>query len=128
VRRYIFALFLFFPLISFAQEIGPSIGDLQEIIDSPLVLYLLMLAGSGVSGLKQLTVGKMSGSKLTFVQYLGYWPELLATLGSNTLAFITLIQLDQLNFMAAIGIGYALNSLSDLLPAGSRSDGVANHK
>lgn len=119
------AVLLIAPLV-FAQ--GPSQEELRGWLDSPVVLYVLMLLGSLASALKQWSVARMSGSKLSIGNYLSYLQEGVTTIIVNTLSFAALIYADQLNFVSAIGIGYMTNSLSDLLPTGTRSDAVANHK
>ena len=55
------------------------------------------------------------------VEYWSHWPDAMATLIGNGLAFVVLIVTDSLNFFSALGIGYGVNSLTDLLP-GKRSD------
>lgn len=119
------AVLLIAPMV-FAQ--GPSQEELRGWLDSPVVLYVLMLLGSLASALKQWSVARMSGSKLTLTTYMSYLQEGVTTIIVNTLSFAALIYADQLNFVSAIGIGYMTNSLSDLLPTGTRSDAVANHK
>jgi len=119
------AVLLIAPMV-FAR--GPSQEELRGWLDSPVVLYVLMLLGSLASALKQWSVARMSGSKLTLTTYMSYLQEGVTTIIVNTLSFAALIYADQLNFVSAIGIGYMTNSLSDLLPTGTRSDAVANHK
>lgn len=119
-------LVVFLSGFAFAQ--GPSQEELRGWLDSPVVLYVLMLLGSLASALKQWSVARMSGSTLSLATYMSYLQEGVTTIIVNTLSFAALIYADQLNFVSAIGIGYMTNSLSDLLPTGTRSDAVANHK
>ena len=43
---------------------------------------------------------------------------------TNTIAFATLVTLDQLNCAGAVGIGFAINELIDLDPTSSRSNAL----
>jgi hypothetical protein len=92
-----------------------------EFLKNPWVLYGLMIAGSLVSLLKQWGAAAMDGSTATLGGLLAHWQETLTTLFGNTIAFFMLIDSGNLNFVSAISIGYAINSLADLNPVGSRS-------
>jgi len=99
-----------------------------EFLKNPWVLYGLMIAGSVVSLLKQWGAAAMDGSKATFGGLLVHWQETLTTLFGNTIAFFMLVDSGNLNFISAISIGYAINSLADLNPAGSRSTALLDLK
>ncbi len=93
---------------------------LKTILSSPFALLLLMLLGSAANGLKQLGVVKQTGTPMTLVKYLSYWPDTLGVLIGNLLAFAILIVMNQLNIVTALSVGYGVNSVVDLLP-GKRS-------
>ncbi len=95
-------------------------ASLKLFLASPFALLILMMLASLSNGIKQLLVLRQTGTPMSFVKYLSYWPETVAMLIANLLAFAVLISLDQLNIAAAIGVGYGTNSLVDLLP-GKRS-------
>ena len=97
---------------------------LKALLDTPLVLFAVMLLASLTSGLKQVAAAKKAGSDMTFVEYWAHLPDTMATVIGNMLAFAALILTDQLNFAAALGIGYGVNSITDLLP-GKRSGALA---
>jgi len=110
------------PLFAWAQ--GPTEGQIKAWLESPIVLYFLMLAGSAISMIRQWGTAQMDGSNVTFWTYAKHLPELLTTFFTNTIAFALLIENDSLNFIAAVSIGYALNDLADLNPQGSRSSSL----
>jgi hypothetical protein len=95
--------------------------ELKALLQTPAALFLVMLLGSLVNGLKQLTAARQSGTTVTLGSYWMHWPETTATLLANVLAFATLVITDQLNFASALGIGFAANSAADLLRSGGRS-------
>lgn len=95
------------------RSFGPTADELKEMFDSPMALFLAMLLGSAVSMLNQLGRAKRDGAAVTLGQYLSHWPELLAALLNNVLAWVVLLMTDQLNFASAVGIGFAANSLAD---------------
>lgn len=96
-------------------------ADIQTALMNPWVLFGLMLFGSILSMVKQWSQAKMDGSSVTVGTYLSHAMEVFTTLGANALAFFLLVDSGNLNFVSAVSIGYALNSLSDLNPAGGRS-------
>lgn len=95
--------------------------QLQGYLQDPLVLLAVMLAASAGSACKQIFDGRRNGAAVTCAQYFAHWPETLTVLGGNVLAFLLLVEVDQLNLAAAIGIGYGLNSVADLVRPGGRS-------
>lgn len=95
--------------------------QLQQYLENPLVLLAVMLAASAGSACKQIFDGRRNGAAVTCAQYLAHWPETLAMLGGNVLAFLLLVEVDQLNLAAAVGIGYGMNSVADLVRPGGRS-------
>jgi|SRR6267142_3284917 len=95
-------------------------ASIKLFLASPFALLILMMLASLGNGMKQLLVIRQTGTPMSLVQYLSHWPETVAMLITNLLAFAVLISLGQLNIAAAIGVGYGTNSLVDLLP-GKRS-------
>jgi hypothetical protein len=90
--------------------------QLVALVNSPAVLFALMLLASASNGMKQLLVVRQTGRPMTFIDYLSYWPETFGVLLANIIAFAVLISLKQLNIASALGIGYGANSAIDLLP------------
>ena len=98
--------------------------QLKLLLQTPLLLFLLMLAASLSNGLKQVyTANQAGGSTSLKTYFLTHWPDTLGMVLANVIAFAVLILTDQLNFASALGIGYGANSLVDLLP-GTRSDNL----
>lgn len=100
---------------------GSSSDTLRMWLQDPWVLYGFMVLGSIVSMAKQWKVARMDGSEITFGAYASYLQELAIALGANTLAFFLLVDSGMLNYVSAVTIGYALNSVADLNPMGGRS-------
>ena len=95
---------------------------LKVLLNSPICLFGLMLLASFSNALTQLGVVKQTGKPMTCVEYfVKYIPETVSVLISNVLGFVVLVMTDQLNFASAIGVGYGINSLVDLLPKTRRS-------
>lgn len=101
--------------------------DLKHILENPLVLLAAMYIATALSAVKQIVAARRDGIEVpTCVQYFSkYWPETLTAVLGNALAFATLIATDTLNLASALGIGYATNSLADLLRSGGRSATMA---
>lgn len=97
-----------------------KIDALKLLLSSPLSLFALMMAASLLNGLQQLGVVAQTGKPMSVGSYLSYWPETLTVFIGNAIGFVVLVLMDQLNFASALGIGYGLNSVTDLLP-GKRS-------
>lgn len=101
-----------------------SRDGLKAALDTPLILFGVMLVASAINGLKQMRTARQAGGGMSFVEYWSHLPDTMATLLGNVLAFGGLILFDQLNFAAALGIGYGVNSITDMLP-GARSVALA---
>lgn len=101
---------------------------LQQHLMNPWVLFGFMIFGSILSMVKQWGQAKMDGSSATMATYLSHLQELLTTLGGNAIAFFLLVDSGNLNFIAAVSIGYVLNSAADLNPLGGRSITLAGKK
>lgn len=96
-------------------------GELTAWLMRPGVLFAVMLLGSLGSMLNQISKAQREGRAVTCWQYLAHWPETMAMLIGNTFAFGTLLLAGQLNFAAAVGIGWVANSVADQIRAGGRS-------
>lgn len=96
---------------------------IKAFLSSPAALFVMMLIASGANGLKQVLVVRQTSAPkpMTFRDYWSHLPETISTIVSNAIAFALLLMADQLNFASAIGIGYGVNSLSDLITRGGRS-------
>jgi len=93
----------------------------KHLLMEPGPLFIVMLCGSFGSMLNQMVLSKRAGIDYTYAQYLSHWPEIITMMIGNTFAFITLLLADQLNFAAAVGIGWIANSVSDQFTRGGRS-------
>ena len=98
-----------------------TVAELKEFLSTPLALFILMLFGTALSVLKQLIDARANGSMITVSEYF-LKVETFIVVGLNVLAFIGLVMTDTLNWTGAIGIGYALNSVTDLKPGGRSAD------
>ena len=102
-----------------------SITDaaLKVLLNSPMGLLALMMAASFSNGLKQIAVVKQTSvPSMTCVDYfVKYVPETIGMVVTNLVAFAILVLTDQLNFASALGVGYGVNSVMDLLPGTKRS-------
>jgi hypothetical protein len=95
--------------------------SLQQLLMNPWVLFVLMIFGTVLSMLKQWKQAQMDGSTATLGTYLSHIQELLIAIGGNIIVFFLLVDSSNLNFVSALSIGYVLNSVADLNPAGTRS-------
>lgn len=91
--------------------------DLKDLLSNQIFLFALMLFGTLLSMAKQYVDGRMNAATIDFGAYL-LRIETLIAVGANVIAFLGLIDSGQLNFLSAVGVGYALNSLTDLKPGG----------
>jgi hypothetical protein len=99
---------------------------LKTLLSTPVALMVLMLLGTIISMLKQYKDGRNNGSTITLSQYV-LTVDTVIVIGVNIFAFVTLIMTDMLNFTNATAIGFAANSLSDLLtPGKGRSANIVN--
>ena len=100
---------------------------MKEILANPIVLFAVMYVAMGLSVVKQIASARQDGievpSCLTYLTK--YWPESVTAVFGSALAFAGLIETNTLNFASALGIGYAANSLSDLIRSGGRSATLA---
>lgn len=109
---------------AFAQDANTA--QLQQWLMNPWVLFGLMIFGTVLSMLKQWKQAQMDGSTATLGTYLSHIQELLIAIGGNAIAFFLLVDGGNLNFISAVSIGYVLNSVADLNPAGTRSTAMSS--
>ncbi|HEY0684775.1 MAG TPA: hypothetical protein VGD45_20730 [Steroidobacter sp.] len=99
-----------------------SAEELKALLSTPAALFVLMLLASFGSAWKQMLVSRRSGTGVSVASYfLDNWPETLAMIGHNILAFVMLIFTDTLNPAAAIGLGYIANDAADAYTKEGRS-------
>jgi hypothetical protein len=99
---------------------------IESALANPLTLFAVMLASSFGSMFKQWIDARKNGAELKFSEYLNHWPEIIYMLGMNIATYLTMFMTDTLNFAAAIGIGYANNSVADIFRSGGRSGATAD--
>lgn len=104
-----------------AQGLPNTTAGIQVLLMNPWVLFGLMIFGTVLSMLKQWKQAQMDGSSVALGTYLSHVQELLIAIGGNVIAFFLLVDSGNLNFVSAVSIGYVLNSVADLNPAGTRS-------
>lgn len=96
--------------------------ELKTLLSTPEALFVLMLLASFGSAWKQMLVARRGGTGVSVQSYfLDHWPETLAMIGHNIIAFVMLIFTDTLNPAAAIGLGYIANDAADAYTAQGRS-------
>lgn len=95
--------------------------ELKILLQTPVALFVMMLIASILNAYKQ-----KAGSGMSIGEYLSHVPETAAMLLTNSIFFAVLILTDQLNYASALGLGYASNSLADLVRPGGRSTTVTN--
>ena len=92
-------------------------AEIKEILSFPISLFILMIFGSVISMALALKDARKNGAMISVSEYF-FSLETLITIGTNVIAFFALIMTDSLNFTGAVGIGFALNHLSDMRPGG----------
>lgn len=96
--------------------------ELKTLLSTPAALFVLMLLASFGSAWKQMLVARRSGTGASVQSYfIDNWPETLAMIGHNIIAFVMLIFTDTLNPAAAIGLGYIANDAADAYTREGRS-------
>ncbi len=106
---------------AYAQSVPTTAEEMKTLLANPWVLFGFMIFGTILSMLKQWKQANMDGSTVTMGTYLSHVQELLIAVGGNVIAFFLLVDSGNLNFVSAVSIGYVLNSVADLNPAGTRS-------
>ena len=94
-----------------------TVEEMKVWLENPLVCFGLMVLGTFTSIFKQIRDAyNTHGTEIGYFEYLiKFWPETVTMLMTNTVAFIALITTGTLNAPAAWGVGYAANSISDLI-------------
>ena len=94
-----------------------TVEELKVWLENPLICFALMVLGTFTSIFKQIRDAyNTHGTEIGYFEYLiKFWPETITMLMTNTVAFIALITTGTLNAPAAWGVGYAANSISDLI-------------
>lgn len=95
--------------------------QIKAILETPIALFVLMLIASLLSAYKQ-----KAGTGMGIGEYLAYVPETIVMVVTNIIGFTGLIMTDSLNYASALGLGYASNSLADLVRSGGRSASITN--
>lgn len=99
---------------------------LKELLGQPIALLALMYLAALASAAQQISDSRQAGGEVySLGEYLRFWPETIAVVVGNLLAFVVLVFSDQLNFASAVGIGYGSNFVVDKMRQGGRSDGIA---
>jgi len=104
-----------------------TVEDWKALLQTPAALFALMNLAALTQALGAVVVAKRQGSEMTVGSYLTYWPETVSTLVLNVIGFAVLILTDQLNFASALGIGFGVSNVVDLImPKGtSRAGAIA---
>lgn len=106
-----------------------SPDEIKALLSTPVALFVIMLLASLGSAWKQMIVARRSGTEISVSSYfLKSWPETVAMLGHNAIAFVTLIFTDQLGWAAAIGLGYIANDAADAWTKDGRSESISAPK
>lgn len=121
VAAFIVAVSVFLTMVNVVYAASPTAQEIRDLLSQPVPLLVVMYVASLASALAELRLSKREGSGMTLLQYLGYWEETLAVVLGNLISFVVLIQADQLNLAAAIGIGYGINNAADQFRKGGRS-------
>lgn len=121
-QLFYFAVFVSVVVGLTACDYTPRTADqLKVILQLPVSLFALMNLASFASALQQVIDSQKNGGTATIGSYLAKWPETIAVISGNLVAFAVLILTDQLNFASALGIGYGVNTAADLMRKGGRS-------
>jgi hypothetical protein len=100
--------------------------QLQAWLNTPLAMFILMLLASIVSAWKQIGDANRNGAEITWGAYFAHAPETVTMLLTNVIGFAVLVYSNQLNFAAALGLGWVSNSAADLIRSGGRSSSLVN--
>lgn len=96
--------------------------EIQELIKNPYFLLLIAFIGYALSVLKQLLDARRNGAAMTCKEYLaGHWMETVGAVLGTVVLWLAAAEANQLNVVAALGIGYAANSGIDAVVKGGRS-------
>jgi hypothetical protein len=123
ITALIAALIVASVLFPSLAQVPQTTEQLQGWLMNPWVLFGLMLFGSVISAMKQWSQAKLDGAAagVALSSHLARLQELFITLGGNAIAFFALVDSGNLNFVAAVSIGYLINDAADLNPLSTRS-------
>lgn len=93
---------------------------LKAFISQPLTLLGLMFLSALISAAKQLVVAQRQNAEVSVVDYF-LKVETLIMIGAVFFAWIGLLMLDQLTWVAALGSGYIANDTADAWTKQGRS-------
>lgn len=103
-----------------------SVDDVKGWLQSPLMLFIVMNLAALGNALKAVNVANINGSDITLTDYVQHWPQTVAAVILNAIAFLILVESNTLNLAAALGIGYGVNSLADYIqPKTGRTGSIA---
>jgi hypothetical protein len=86
-----------------------------NLFSDPVTLFFIMLLVQFLSILGQWIEAKKTGSTMTLMELLSYWPQLLLGLSMSISAFVALHESGMLNLASAMGIGGIVNKFTDIL-------------
>lgn len=99
--------------------------EIQELIKNPYVLLLVAYVGCALSVMKQLIDARRNGAYMTCREYLlKYSLETTGAVIGTAVMWLAAAEANQLNVVAALGIGYAANSGIDAFVKGGRSAAI----
>lgn len=97
-------------------------ADILALIENPVLLLGVAFIGYGLSVVKQLIDARRNGAAMTCKTYLmDHWLETAGAIGGTVVMWLAALEANQLNVVAALGIGYAANSGVDAFIKGGRS-------
>lgn len=96
--------------------------DIKHLIANPFVLLAVAFIGYGLSVVKQLLDARRNGAGMDCKTYLfSHGLETAGAIGATLVMWLAALEANQLNVVAALGIGYAANSGIDAVVKGGRS-------
>lgn len=86
-----------------------------NLLNNVTFLFIVMILTQLISILGQWVEAKKTGSTMTLLELLTYWPQLVIGFGLSVSAFVTLEESGMLNLASAMGVGGIVNKFSDIL-------------
>lgn len=94
----------------------------MDLLKNPLALLGLAYVGYGMSMLKQLMDARRNGADMSCKSYImDHWPETVSAVLGVFVLWIVALEANQLTALAALTLGYTVNSGVDLVFKGGRS-------
>ena len=121
MAAFVVAVSMFLTMANAVYAASPTAQEIKEILSQPIPLLVVMYIASLASAFGEVRLSKREGRGVSLAEYLSHWEETLAVVLGNLIGFMALIMFDQLNFAAAVGIGYGVNNAADQLRKGGRS-------